>query len=197
MIDLIVDAGKLPPNEPSTVIDTTLDDPVVLRQGGIQLKDKIEVLSRSPENTQNIAKELWQKYEKFAGKRAIVFALEGPMGAGKTIFTKGLAKAMGIEEEVISPTYGLVEEYSSPFTNHRSPITALTHIDTWRMENPTEEMKNLRTEELINEKSVIAIEWADRAVDYIREFEEHAIVIWVKINYGEAVNERFISWGNL
>src|SRR3989344_4931023 len=90
LIDLIIDVGTLPTREPSTVIDTTLDDPVILRQGDFKLKDKNELLSRSPENTKNIAKELWQKYESFSGKRAIVFALEGEMGVGKTVFTKGL-----------------------------------------------------------------------------------------------------------
>jgi L-threonylcarbamoyladenylate synthase len=72
MIDLILDAGTLPENEPSTVIDTTLDDPVILRQGDIKIKETIELLSRSTENTQNIGKEIWQKYEKYKGKRPII-----------------------------------------------------------------------------------------------------------------------------
>ena len=48
---------------------------------------------------------------------------------------------------------------------------------------------------MINEKSVISIEWADRVADIIREFEEHAVVIWVKIKYSKKVSERLISWG--
>lgn len=129
LIDLIIDVGELPKNEPSTVIDTTLDDVVVLRQGEIKLKDKNEVLSRSEENTQNIGKELWQKYESYKGKRAMVFALEGEMGAGKTQFTKGLARAMGIAELVTSPTFALENEYMIPDSRFM-----LHHIDAWRME---------------------------------------------------------------
>lgn len=75
LIDLIIDSGELPPNDPSTVIDTTLDEPVTLRQGEIKFKEKNEVLSRSEENTQNIGKELLQKYQCYLGKRPIIFAL--------------------------------------------------------------------------------------------------------------------------
>jgi len=194
LIDLIIDAEELPRNEPSTVIDTTLDDPIILRQGNIKLKDKNEILSRSEENTMNFAKEQWQKYEQYAGQRAIIFALEGEMGTGKTIFTKGLAKAMGIKEEVVSPTYNLLNFYHSPFTS-----CLLAHIDVWRMVKPSEEMKDLRTEELINDKSVIAIEWAEKVADEIRKYNEEALIIWIYIKYSSTGkdNERIITWGNI
>ena len=185
LIDLMVDAGELPHNEPSTVIDTTLDDnPVILRQGDVKLKQKNEVLSRNVENTQNIAKELWQKYEDYLNKRAIIFALEGQMGTGKTQFVKGLALAMGISESITSPSYDLLNSYQT-----------LTHIDTWRMINPNDEIKNLEMETLVGDKNIIAIEWADRAIAVIRKYTEDAIVIWVKIVYGKGENDRMISWG--
>lgn len=186
LIDLMIDAGELPHNEPSTVIDTTLDDPAILRQGDIKLKEKNEVLSRSEENTKNIAKELWQKFEDYKGQRAIVYGLEGQMGAGKTVFVKGLAKAMGIKENIVSPSYDLLNTYG-----------VLAHIDTWRMANPNEELSDLGTKNFISDKSVIAIEWADRAVEEIRKYADDAIIIWVKIEYGKEENERLISWGNL
>ena len=192
LIDLIIDVGELPKNQPSTVIDTTLDEPTVLRQGDIKLKDKNEVLSRSEENTQNIGKELWQKYESFMGKRAIVFALEGEMGAGKTQFTKGLARAIGIKEMVTSPTFNLVNEYSSI---HHSPFTIhLSHFDAWRMLN-SDELKALEFEKLIKEKQVVVIEWAERVADEIRKFDDEAVIIWVKIEYSKIENHRMISWG--
>ena len=196
LIDLIIDAGELPHNEPSTVIDTTLDEPTVLRQGEIKLKDKNEILSRSEENTQNIAKELWQKYERYYDKRSIVFALEGEMGAGKTIFTKGLARAMGITEMVTSPTYSLENRYPILDTGH-----SLTHIDAWRMEKSSE-LNALGFSSLIKNRSVVAIEWAERVADEIHKFDDEAIIIWVKIknpstSSGRNANERLISWGNL
>ena len=187
LIDLIIDAGELPHNEPSTVIDTTLDDePIILRQGEIKLKGKNEVLSRNEEGTENIAKELWQKYEDFKGIRAIVYALEGEMGVGKTVFVKGLARAMGITEKVTSPSYDLLNNYGK-----------LNHIDTWRMLNPNKEIKEIGSYELIKDKSIVAIEWADRAVNEIRKYTDDAIIIWVKIKYGKGINDRLVSWGNL
>lgn len=187
LIDLIVDAGELPKHEPSTVIDTTPDDLVILRQGEIKLSDKNEVLSRSPESTQNVAKEIWQKYESFNGKRSIIFALQGEMGAGKTIFTKGLAKAMGITELVTSPTFSLENEYE---TGRKK----LFHFDAWRMEKP-DDLRSLDFDNLINEKRIIAIEWAEKVGDVIREFDDEAIVLWINISYGDKENDRVISWG--
>ncbi len=184
LIDLIVDGGVLPRNEPSTVIDTTLDDPVVLRQGGIKFKNKDEVLSRSEENTQNIAKELFQKYESYLGKRPIIFALIGEMGSGKTQFTKGLGKVLDIKEEIVSPTFNLVLEYQS-----------LTHIDAWRLQNP-EELNTLGFLKMIENKNmVIAIEWADRVINEIKNQREQALIVWVKIKYGKGKSERLVSWG--
>jgi L-threonylcarbamoyladenylate synthase len=191
LIDLIIDAGELPHNEPSTVVDTTMDDLTILRQGDIILKDKIEVLSRSEEETQNLGKELWQKYEKYAGKRAIIFALEGPMGTGKTQFTKGLAHAMGIKDEIVSPTFNLILNYSS-----EEDKPELSHIDAWKI-NGSKEFNGLGISELISDKSVLAIEWAERISDAIRTYNEEAVIIWVKIAYKEKENERLISWGTI
>lgn len=183
LIDLIIDAGDLPRNEPSTVIDTTFDDLIVLRQGDIKLKSKNEILSRSEENTQNIAKELFQKYEEYLGKRPIIFALVGEMGSGKTQFTKGLGKVLGIKEEIVSPTFNLVLEYKK-----------LIHIDAWRLQNP-KELETLRFLKMIENKNmVIAIEWAEKVADLIKNCRDQAVIIWVKIVYGKKENERLVSW---
>jgi len=187
LIDLIIDAGTLPKNDPSTVVDTTLDDPVTLRQGEIKFSDDNKVLSKSEENTQNLAKEIWQKYEIHKGKRAIVFALEGEMGTGKTQFTKGLALAMGITELVTSPTFALENEY-------REGKKELFHFDAWRLEN-SDELIALGFPDLIKNKSIVSIEWAERVSDTIREFDDEAIVIWIKIEFGKNESERLISWG--
>lgn len=189
LLDLIVDVGELPHNEPSTVIDTTLDDIVVLRQGEIKLRNENEILSRKEENTRNFGKELWQKYEHLAGTRAVVFALEGPMGAGKTQLTKGLAKAMGIDKEVVSPTFNLEIKYEAEKLE-------LSHIDAWRLQEGAE-LENLGFGKSLSDKSVIVIEWADRVSEVIRQHNEEAIIVWVKIKYGKAETERLITWGNL
>ena len=191
LIDLIIDAGQLPRRDPSTVIDTTLDDPVTLRVGDIKLLPENQILSRSPENTQNLAKELWHKYQHFAGRRAIVFALEGPLGAGKTEFTKGLARAMGISQPVVSPTFSLMNHYSLLHTPY-----SLLHIDAWRLQSP-QELEDLNFAKLLIPGTVLALEWADRVADTIRSHAEDAIIIWIKIKYGKNQNDRLISWSAL
>ena len=186
LIDLIIDAGELPHNEPSTVIDTTMDDPVILRQGGVKLKEENEVLSKSEEATQNVGKELLQKYESFLGKRPLIFALEGEMGAGKTQFTKGLAKAMGIKEEIVSPTFSLLLEYPH-----------LAHFDAWRLQESSE-LDTLGFVKMLEDKKiVIAIEWAEKVTDLIKKYRDQAVIVWVKLKYGKSDDERLISWGNL
>ena len=184
LVDLIIDVGKLPRHEPSTVIDTTIDNPAVLRQGDIKFNNENEILSTSEENTQNIAKELFQKHERFVGKRPIIFALIGEMGTGKTQFTKGLGKVLGVKEEIVSPTFNLVLEYGK-----------LIHIDAWRLQS-TEKLKTLGFLKMIEDKNmIIAIEWAGRVIKEIKNQREHALIIWVKIKYGNRINERFINWG--
>ena len=116
-----------------------------------------------------------------------VFIIDGEMGAGKTIFTKGLAKSMGITELVTSPTFALENEYQTG--NEK-----LYHFDAWRIEN-SNEFKALDFEGLIKDKSIIAIEWAEKVSHYIRSFDEEALIIWVKIKYGVRESERKISWG--
>lgn len=186
LIDLIIDTGRLPGKEPSTVIDTTADDLVILRQGDIKLKNKNKILSRSEENTQNTAKYLFQKYEGYLGKRPIIFALEGAMGAGKTQFAKGLGKAMGIKDEIVSPTFNLVNEYPH-----------LSHFDVWRLEKPDEFIKLGFLKMIEDHNMVIVIEWAEKVSEIIKKYRDQTLITWVKIDFGKNPNERLISWGSI
>ena len=189
LVDLVIDSGDLPHNEPSTVIDTSHEETVILRQGDIKIKDKNEVLSRSEENTQNIGKELWQKYDKYHNQRALVFALQGEMGAGKTQLTKGIAKAMEIADLVTSPTYALENEYGE--TNNK-----LFHFDAWRLNNSSE-LEQLGFSELIKRRSVIVVEWAKKVENEIRKHDSESVIVWVNIKIGQNENERLVSWGVL
>ena len=79
--------------------------------------------SNSAEDTYNIGKELGEKAE--AGQ---VFALDGDLGTGKTVFTKGFAEGLGIKEPVNSPTFTILQIYE----DGRRP---LYHFDVYRIEN--------------------------------------------------------------
>jgi tRNA threonylcarbamoyladenosine biosynthesis protein TsaE len=86
-------------------------------------------------------------------KSGAAFSLEGPLGAGKTQFVKGLALGLGIGEGVSSPTFALVHEYASG----RLP---LAHFDLYRLES-ADELRALGWEEYAGH-GVLAIEWGDK-----------------------------------
>jgi tRNA threonylcarbamoyladenosine biosynthesis protein TsaE len=109
--------------------------------------------SQSIEATETFAAELAAELEPGS-----CLALIGPLGAGKTAFVRGLARGLGVEDTrlVSSPTYVLVQEYPG-----RVP---LFHLDLYRMVEPEEELIDLGIEEMLAE-GVVAIEWADRALE--------------------------------
>jgi tRNA threonylcarbamoyladenosine biosynthesis protein TsaE len=89
-----------------------------------------------------------------------ILLLDGPLGAGKTIFAKGLACGLGVDpEEVTSPSFTLVNPYAG-----RLP---LFHIDLYRLDEGAAAANAVDLEELLsNERAVIVIEWAERLGHY-------------------------------
>ena len=89
-----------------------------------------------------------------------ILLLSGPLGAGKTVFVKGLTSALGIDaDEVTSPSFTLVNPYDG-----RLPIF---HIDLYRLEEGPGAAHAVDLDELLNdERAVIVIEWAERLVSY-------------------------------
>ncbi|HWB33747.1 MAG TPA: tRNA (adenosine(37)-N6)-threonylcarbamoyltransferase complex ATPase subunit type 1 TsaE [Candidatus Paceibacterota bacterium] len=90
--------------------------------------------------------------------RAAVVALRGDLGAGKTTFTQALAKEVGVDEVVQSPTYVLMKKY---VTRHPH-FTTLIHIDAYRLDKP-EQFSALRPEEFMADPhALVCIEWPER-----------------------------------
>ena len=82
----------------------------------------------------------------------MVICLDGELGSGKTVFTKGLANALGIKESVTSPTFTIIKEYN----DGEMP---LYHMDVYRLKQP-EEMYDLGYEEYFYGEGVTVVEWA-------------------------------------
>ncbi|OGG47731.1 tRNA (adenosine(37)-N6)-threonylcarbamoyltransferase complex ATPase subunit type 1 TsaE [Candidatus Kaiserbacteria bacterium RIFCSPHIGHO2_02_FULL_50_9] len=92
------------------------------------------------------------------GHTAVVMALYGDLGAGKSAFVKALAKALGVSGIVTSPTFVLQKIY--PLQNQK--FERLIHIDAYRLESP-KELRQLRFEKTAKDpKNLIVVEWADR-----------------------------------
>ncbi|MFT5849402.1 MAG: tRNA threonylcarbamoyladenosine biosynthesis protein TsaE [Patiriisocius sp.] len=90
-------------------------------------------------------------------ERAVVCALHGDLGAGKTTFTQVLARTLGVTEIVTSPTFVVMKKY--PLENQA--FEELVHIDAYRIEE-IDEMRVLGFESLLEEKeTIMCIEWAE------------------------------------
>jgi tRNA threonylcarbamoyladenosine biosynthesis protein TsaE len=103
--------------------------------------------SHSPEETFRIGEQLAKE-----ARPGDIYTLNGDLGVGKTIFTKGIAKGLGIEEPVTSPTFTIVQEYESG----RLP---LYHFDVYRIGDP-EEMEEIGYEDYFYGQGICLIEWA-------------------------------------
>ena len=93
-------------------------------------------------------------------KRATLVTLSGELGAGKTAFTKALAKTFGITDRITSPTFVLEKAYAIPEQN-TSGFTQLIHIDAYRLKN-SEELATIDFgERMSNPKNLILLEWPE------------------------------------
>lgn len=160
LIDMYIDDGNLPKNTPSTILDTTMNTLTILREGKIKFEDAIskstlleERVTKLPEETTKFGKEFTKEY-LLDNKGAIVVALSGELGAGKTQFTKGIGVGLGSKELINSPTYTIINEYSYDGN-------ILAHMDTWRLTDE-EEFNRSGLMEHLNDGRIVVIEWADK-----------------------------------
>ena len=113
-----------------------------------------KITSRSEKDTIELAQNI--ESEKFPN---MVICLQGDLGSGKTIFTKGFAASLGIEEAVTSPTFNIIKEYTSGEMD-------LYHMDVYRLDGKVED---LGIEEYYTKNGVVIIEWSDMIKDYLPE----------------------------
>ena len=111
--------------------------------------------SNSPEQTHNLGHQLGSRLE--GGE---ILLLSGPLGAGKTLFVKGICTALGIDEEdVTSPSFTLVNPYEGRLR--------LYHLDLYRLDEGVSAAHAVDLDDLLSdEQSVIVIEWAQRMGNY-------------------------------
>ena len=108
----------------------------------------MEFIVRTEEDTINLGKKIGEKL-----KKGDVVALDGSLAAGKTYLTKGIAQGLDIKEDITSPTFTLISEYSGRFN--------LYHMDVYRLEG-VEDFLDLGTEEMLYGDGVCVIEWSKK-----------------------------------
>ena len=113
-----------------------------------------KITTKSERETIELAENF--EAEKFPN---MVICLNGDLGSGKTIFTKGFAAALGIDETVTSPTFNIIKEY----LNGEMP---LYHMDVYRLEGNIE---GTGITDYFNKNGVTIIEWAEMIEDYLPE----------------------------
>ena len=116
----------------------------------------MEFITHSPEETEKVGEALGQVLR--AGS---VIAYEGDLGAGKTAFTRGLARGLGATEQVTSPTYTIVNEYLSG----RLP---LFHFDMYRLAS-AEDLWDIGWEDYLDRGGVCAVEWSENVRDALED----------------------------
>jgi tRNA threonylcarbamoyladenosine biosynthesis protein TsaE len=101
-----------------------------------------------------------EKYGKLAKPNQVI-CLDGDLGVGKTVFTKGFARGLGVMDEVVSPTFTIVQEY------HDGRLS-LYHFDVYRIED-VDEMEEIGYDDYFFGGGVCLIEWADQIRDILPE----------------------------
>ena len=111
-----------------------------------------KVVTYSENETIELAQNI--ESEKF---KNMVICLEGDLGSGKTVFTKGFAKSLEIDEYITSPTFNIIKEYNSG-------EMPLYHMDVYRLDGKVDD---LGIEEYYTKGGITIIEWSDTITDYL------------------------------
>ena len=123
----------------------------------------MEYVSNSPAETEDLGAALAERL-----KPGTVVAFSGDLGAGKTAFTRGIARGLGIGDRVTSPTFAIVNEYEGG----RLP---LFHFDMYRLTS-SDELFDIGWEDYLARGGVCAVEWSENVMDALPED-----TVWVRI----------------
>ncbi|MBE6960501.1 MAG: tRNA (adenosine(37)-N6)-threonylcarbamoyltransferase complex ATPase subunit type 1 TsaE [Ruminococcaceae bacterium] len=129
----------------------------------------MEFITNSPAETENLGAALGAILPP-----GTVLAYEGDLGAGKTAFTRGLARGLGCGDMVTSPTYTIVNEYLSG----RLP---LFHFDMYRL-GSADELWDIGWEDYLDRQGICAVEWSEN----VREALENAIIVRIEKLSGDS-----------
>jgi tRNA threonylcarbamoyladenosine biosynthesis protein TsaE len=137
-------------------------------------RQPLRIVTDNPEETESVGEALGAVLT--GGE---VLAYTGDLGVGKTAFTRGLARGLGITQRITSPTFNIVNEYE----DGRLP---LFHFDLYRL-GGAEELFDIGWEDYLARNGVCAVEWSENAEDALED------TITVSIRRGETDDQRIIT----
>ena len=123
----------------------------------------MEFITNSPAETEAVGEALGKRLQP-----GTVLAYRGDLGAGKTAFTRGLARGLGATEQVTSPTYTIVNEY----LGGRLP---LFHFDMYRLSS-SDDLFDIGWEDYLDRNGICAVEWSENVADAL----ENALVVRIE-----------------
>lgn len=140
------------------------------------------VICRTEEDMENLGRRLAGFF-----KEGTVVSLRGSLGAGKTVFARGVARALGIEEAIVSPTFTLIQEYDG-----RLP---LYHMDLYRITG-VEDFQMTGGEDMLYGNGVCLIEWSE-VIDEILPPDTVYVQITVNGDSSRTVEIRGLKEGDV
>lgn len=150
-------------------------------------------LSFSSGQTQKFANLFAQEILKagFFNKSALVLALKGDLGSGKTTFTQGFIRGLGIRKKITSPTFVLFKSYKLQAKSYKLKATShkrIYHIDCYRLRQAKELMDLGLKEILVNPQNIVLIEWPEKIIKHLPKN-----AVQIEFKHGEKENERIIK----
>ena len=151
---------------------------ITITTGSAAAMTTTEYTSRSAEETERIGYELGMKLRK-----GDVISLRGSLGAGKTVLAKGIAKALSINEAIVSPTFTIVQEYDEG----KIPMF---HLDLYRLSGD-DEFESMGGEEFLYPDGITLIEWSEKIDDMLPD-----TTIFVEIGINDDLSRVISIEGN-
>ncbi len=150
------------------------------------------MLTKSKSQTQKFAAKLAKKIlRKGTGRKASILALSGDLGAGKTTFTQGFIKALGVKHHVTSPTFLIVRRY--PLGSLKSKVESRKflnayHFDLYRIHS-VGELISLNFKKILNDpQNIVLLEWPERIGKSLPKSAH-----WIRFEHGKKQKERIIK----
>lgn len=143
----------------------------------------MDFLTQSAGETQKLAGKILKEIASHQTQGALVLALQGELGAGKTAFTQGLGQALGIKEKILSPTFVIMKHFKIATSDKRLAasrikVSDLYHIDAYRLSG-IKDTKELGLEEILKDKNnLVVIEWAERVKEALPKD-----AVWIKFEH--------------